>query len=142
MLATILAAKAWAPAECFVSGHKPLHNEKKDPPHGEYNYDLQKEKTRPPKRIEKDPPHGQKGSHKRKQKGSPNFFFQGGASFYSCPSPLRTSMSECDYIQCTIFSIIIHHIVISKYTLECTQLNYFLKIFSKEHILESSINKT
>ena len=54
---------------------------------------------------------------------------------------LRAPMSECDYIKCTMFSEIIHHIIISKYTLECTQLNYFLKIFSEEHTLESSINK-
>ena len=54
---------------------------------------------------------------------------------------LRAPMSECDYIKCTMFSEIIHHIIISKYTLECTQLNYFLKIFLEEHTLESSINK-
>ena len=40
-----------------------------------------------------------------------------------------------------MFSEIIHHIIISKYTLECTQLNYLLKIFLEEHTLESSINK-
>ena len=40
-----------------------------------------------------------------------------------------------------MFSVIIHHIIISKYTLECTQLNYLLKIFLEEHTLESSINK-
>ena len=50
-------------------------------------------------------------------------------------------MSECDYIKCTMFSEIIHPIIISKYTLECTQLNYLLKIFLEEHTLESSINK-
>ena len=54
---------------------------------------------------------------------------------------LRAPMSECDYIKCTMFSVIIHHIIISKYTLECTQLNYLLKIFLEEHTLESSINK-
>ena len=37
---------------------------------------------------------------------------------------LRAPMSECDYIKCTMLSEIIHHIIISKYTLECTQLNY------------------
>ena len=40
-----------------------------------------------------------------------------------------------------MFSEIIHHIIISKYTLECTQLNYLLKILLEEHTLESSINK-
>ena len=40
-----------------------------------------------------------------------------------------------------MFSEIIHHIIISKYTLECTQLNYLLKNFLEEHTLESSINK-
>ena len=40
-----------------------------------------------------------------------------------------------------MFSEIIHHIILSKYTLECTQLNYLLKIFLEEHTLESSINK-
>ena len=40
-----------------------------------------------------------------------------------------------------MFSEIIHHIIISKYTLECTQLNYLLKIFLEEHTLEFSINK-
>ena len=45
-------------------------------------------------------------------------------------------MSKCDYIKCTLFSEIIHHIIISKYTLECTQLNYLLKIFLEEHTLE------
>ena len=40
-----------------------------------------------------------------------------------------------------MYSEIIHHIIISKYTLECTQLNYLLKIFLEEHTLESSINK-
>ena len=40
-----------------------------------------------------------------------------------------------------MFSEIIHHIIISKYTLECTQLNYLLKIFLEEHTFESSINK-
>ena len=54
---------------------------------------------------------------------------------------LRAPMSECDYIKCTMFSVIIHHIIISKYTLECTQLNYLLKNFLEEHTLESSINK-
>ena len=53
---------------------------------------------------------------------------------------LRAPMSECDYIKC-MFSEIIHHIIISKYTPECTQLNYLLKIFLEEHTLESSINK-
>ena len=40
-----------------------------------------------------------------------------------------------------MFSEIIHHIIIAKYTLECTQLNYLLKILLEEHTLESSINK-
>ena len=40
-----------------------------------------------------------------------------------------------------MFSEIIHHIIILKYTLECTQLNYLLKILLEEHTLESSINK-
>ena len=53
---------------------------------------------------------------------------------------LRAPMSECDYIKCTMFSEIIHHIIISKYTLECTQLNYLLKIFLEEHALESSVH--
>ena len=33
----------------------------------------------------------------------------------------------------TIFSEIIHHIMISKETLKCNQLSYFLKIISEEH---------
>ena len=51
---------------------------------------------------------------------------------------------ECDYIKCTMFPEIIHHIIISKYTLEYTQLNFFFKIFSEKHTLhtlESSSNK-
>ena len=48
-------------------------------------------------------------------------------------------MSQCDY--CSIFSEIIHHLIILKYTLKCTQLNYFLNIFPEEHTLESSSNK-
>ena len=66
--------------------------------------------------------------------------FRGGQAPTLAPL-LRAPMSECDYIKCTMFSEIIHHIIISKYTLECTQLNYFLKIFLEEHTLESSINK-
>ena len=40
-----------------------------------------------------------------------------------------------------MFSEIIHHIIILKYTLECTQLNYLLKNVLEEHTLESSTNK-
>ena len=40
-----------------------------------------------------------------------------------------------------MFSEIIHHIIISKCTLECTQLNYLLKNISEEHTLKSSSNK-
>ena len=40
-----------------------------------------------------------------------------------------------------MFPEIIHHIIISKNTLECTQLNFFLKIFLEKHTLESSSNK-
>ena len=64
---------------------------------------------------------------------------------------LRAPMSECKYIKCTMFSEIIHHNVFGNYsshnyikipyTLECTQLNYLLKIFLEEHTFESSINK-
>ena len=38
-------------------------------------------------------------------------------------------------------NVLTDHIIISKYTLECTQLIYLLKIFLEEHTLESSINK-
>ena len=44
-------------------------------------------------------------------------------------------------IVCTIFLEITHPMIISKHTLECIQLNYFLKIFSKDYTLESSSNK-
>ena len=47
---------------------------------------------------------------------------------------LRAPMIECDYIKYTMFSEIIHHIIISKYTLECTQLKYLLK-FSRKCII-------
>ena len=44
-------------------------------------------------------------------------------------------------IKLTIFLEIIHHQYISKYTLECTQLNYFFFNFTEEHTLESSSNE-
>ena len=44
-------------------------------------------------------------------------------------------------IKCTIFLEITHHMIISKYTLESIQLNYFFKIFSKDYTLEYSNNK-
>ena len=74
--------------------------------------------------------------------GLQNFFSRGGGRVSTLALPPCGRPCVNVTIQCTIFSIIIHHIIISKYTLECTQLNYFLKIFSEEHTLESSINKT
>ena len=53
---------------------------------------------------------------------------------------LRAPMSECDYIKYTMFSEIIHYIIISKYTLECTQLNYLVKIFSEVHTIHCRLN--
>ena len=48
-------------------------------------------------------------------------------------------MSECDYIECTMFWEIIHHIIISKYTLDRM---HPIELFIKNlHTLESSINK-
>ena len=44
-------------------------------------------------------------------------------------------------MNCTILSEITHPMIISKYTQECIQLNYFLKIFSTDYTLESPSNK-
>ena len=57
------------------------------------------------------------------------------------PSTLRVHIWANVIIKCTIFLEITHPMIISKYTLECIQLNYFLKIFSKDYTLESSSNK-
>ena len=55
-------------------------------------------------------------------------------------APLRAPMSECDYKIHNIYLTLIY-MYISKYTQECTQLNYFFSKFSEEHTLESSSNE-
>ena len=71
-----------------------------------------------------------------------SLFLGGGGGRAPTLAPLlRAHRCECDYIKCTMFPEIIHHIIISKYTLECTQLNFFFKILSEKHTLESSSNK-
>ena len=95
---------------------------------------LQKKKQAPP-------PKGEKRHFTWREKLHSFVVSRGGrVSAYSCPL-LRAPMSECDYIKCTMFPEIIHHIIISKYNLECTQVNFFFKIFSEKHTLESSSNK-
>ena len=44
-------------------------------------------------------------------------------------------------IECLIFSEIIRHTIILKYSLECTQLKHVLKFFSEEHTPETPSNK-
>ena len=110
-------------------------------------------KKSPHKEPPSHPPHththmekiASKGKHKapQKEKRSRHFTWRksphsivvsrGGRAPTLAPL-LRAPMSECDYIKCTMYSEIIHHIIISKYTLECTQLNYLLKIFLAEHL--------
>ena len=77
---------------------------------------VQKEKQSPPSKRKAKPPLQKKGEKRRKR-----------------PPEIE--------IVCTIFLEITHPMIISKYTLECIQLNYFLKIFSKDYTLESSSNK-
>ena len=109
------------------------HKEPPPPPpthtHGENG--LQKEKQ--------DPSKGEKRHFTWRKKHSIVVSRGGGASVYTCPL-LRAPMSECDYIKYTMFSEIIHHIIISKYTLECTQLNYLLKIFLEVHTIHCRLN--
>ena len=50
--------------------------------------------------------------------------------------PADICKSESDNKMNNIFRII-HYIITTKYTLECTQLHYFIKCFSEEHTLES-----
>ena len=85
---------------------------------------------------EKRPPAWRKWPPKKAlhmEKKNTNRFFQGGgASSYSCPAPGGRPCANV-IIKCTIFSEIIHHIIISKYTLCCMQLSYFLT-FSRKSI--------
>ena len=92
-----------------------------------------KGKNKAPQMEKRGPSHGEKNPH--------SIVVSRGGRAPTLAPLLRAPMSECDYIKCTMFSEIIHHIIISKYTLECTQLNYLLKNFLEEHTLESSINK-
>ena len=85
-------------------------------PYGEM---ASKMKNKAPQKEKRGTSHGEKNTH--------SFVVSRGAP-----------RSECDYIKCTMFPEIIHHIIISKYTLECTQLKFLLKNFSEKHTLESS----
>ena len=96
-----------------------------------------------PKMEKQGPPYREKGPYDRGGEKGPLdrnvYFFQGWRT--------HTLASLCErpwtkvIIQCTTFSEIFHHIIISKHILECNQLNYFFKIFSEKHNLEFSSNE-
>ena len=76
------------------------------------------------------PPHMEKMASKRKTKApqkEKRGTLHGEKNTHSFAVSRGAPRSECDYIKCTMLPEIIHHIIISKYTLECTQLKFLLK---------------
>ena len=84
--------------------------------------------------------YGENG-HSKGEKHVPTLiFFSVRRSRSHLPLPPGSPLGQL-IIKLTIFSEIIHHVIISKYTLECTQVHYFIKKFSREHSLKSSSNE-
>ena len=80
--------------------------------------------------------HMEKNAPIKGEKRSLNISFpERRATTLAPPPPCGCSWAMI--IKCTIFSEIIHHIIISKYTLECTQLNYF---FLPSNLLSIKLN--
>ena len=105
-----------------MGAKKILHLMRKSPPPPEHKESGTKKKKKNPL-YEKSLPL----PHKREKKVPQIDCFPGEPGTYSCsPPPLRAPMSKCDYKIHNIYSTLIY-IKNSKYTLECTQLNYFLK---------------
>ena len=99
-------------------------------------------KPSPPKKEKRGPSHGEKGpnsSGERPPEIEIVFLCWRDVRLLS-PPPCGCIWANV-IIKCTIFSEITHPMIVSKYTLECIRLNYFLKIFSTDYTLESSSNK-
>ena len=89
----------------------------------------------PPPHGENGPPnetksllYGENGNSKGEKHSTLIFFFKSGDRDPTCLSPLARPWAKV-IIKLTIFSEIIHHVIISKYTLECTQVHYFKNKF-------------
>ena len=70
--------------------------------------------------------YGENGNSKGEKHPTLIFFFKSGDRDPTCLSPLARPWAKV-IIKLTIFSEIIHHVIMSKYTLECTQVHYFKK---------------
>ena len=112
------SSQSMGPTEILQVGTSLKFSPHKETPHHAHTHgenSLQKEK--------RGTSHGEKRHFTWRKKPHSIVVSRGGRAPTLAPL-LRAPMSECDYIKCTMFSEIIHHIIISKYTLEYTQLNY------------------
>ena len=114
------SSQSMGPTEILQVGTSLKNSPHKEPPsppphhtHTDMEKIASKGKHKAPEKEKRGTSHGEKSPH--------SIVVSRGGRAPTLAPLLRAPMSECDYIKCTMFSEIIHHIIMSKYTLECTQ---------------------